>query len=158
LNRKLLSSIGEFVCDTVIYSLLSLCWHELLHLWVLRMLGGDGYIIQVPYGIPFGLICVMTKLPEHGLLLVYLSGGFGCGLTWLVLAWWSWVDRDWEDYTALLVNAFPQFAYGILETLCGSWMAPSLYVKLGLTVQVAARVLALALTLPKLVKHWATLS
>jgi len=146
----LLSSIGEFVCDWLIYYFLSTAWHEWLHLWVLQALGGDGYIKRTW----FGGVCIATQLPSHGLTLFYLAGGIGCGLTWLLLAWWSWVDEDWEDYSALMMNALPQIAYGVFEALCITWMSFTQYMYWATVVQLVALAVACLITMPRLVRYW----
>jgi len=97
---------------------------------------------------------VATQLPSHGLFLFYLSGGVVCGLVWLLLAWWAWVDEDWEDYTALMMNALPQIAYGVFEATCITWMNFAQYMLWATVVQLVALVVACVIALPKLVGYW----
>ena len=150
MNRRLMSSAAEFLCDYLIYYFLSTAWHEWVHLWVLQALGGDGYIKRTW----FGGVCVATQLPAHGLFLFYLAGGLGCGLTWLLLAWWSYVDGDWEDYAALVMNALPQIAYGVFEALCITRLSLDAYMLWAMVVQLAASAAACLAAVPKLVEAW----
>ncbi len=103
----------EFAACYMLYNFLTVGTHEWIHLRVLKWLGGDGYIQATM----FGGECVVTKLPEHGLWLFYLSGGLMTGLIMLALALLEWMDRDYEKYAALQLCAWPQLTYAVFECL-----------------------------------------
>jgi len=150
MNRKLLSSVGEFVCGLVAYFFLSIPLHEVFHLITLQAFGGEGYI-ELTW---LSGKCVITKLPVQGLFIIYLMGGVGCGATWLLLAFWSYLNGKWENYAALVINGLPQVLYGVTEALCVFQLAPTQYVFWSSVLWLVGLAVACLITLPKLVSYW----
>ena len=102
--------------------MVSLPYHEFLHLWALRALGGDGYIKTTEMFFE----CVATSPPSNPLI-VSMIGGIGCGLTYLLLAFLSHRNKSPENYAALMSIAFLQIFYGIFETIYIGKIPPRVY-------------------------------
>lgn len=112
IKRKLLS-LAEFITCIIIYTYFTLPLHEWIHLSVLKMLGGNGYILSTP----FGGFTVITESPKFFEFLVPFSGGIFVGLIYTVLFLWNKYSDDIEEMMALLPNITSQFTYGIFEGL-----------------------------------------
>jgi len=111
-----LEVIVDVLTSAFVFFMLTLAWHEFCHLMVLKVLGGDGYIIYTLLG---GFV-IITKAPDTllELVLVYLSGGLGCSLLYAYFYFW-WLEEPTDRYVRLICLAFliSQIAYAVLEAL-----------------------------------------
>ena len=115
----------------ILYSI-AVPYHEYIHLFFLKALGGDGYIvfffdfsslssIVLSFLFPRGL-CAFTEMPNapYADLLINMMGGLGCGIMYLILAFAigrMGKERTIEGYAALLSNSLIQLFYATIETL-----------------------------------------
>ena len=111
--NKISFNVLKFMISATVCGVLSLYIHEVFHLCILKVLGGNGFIKFT------GFIgrCTITKMPSN-LFLVALAGGVGCGLTYLLFAWLSYRKRLWESYAAFTSVALSQLFYGVYEATC----------------------------------------
>jgi len=108
----MLLSIAEYVTCFIIYLFVRLPVHEWIHLTVLRLFGGDGYIVPTFWGAQ----TVFTRMPTH-VTIVAFAGGLGLGAIFFALAYWDWHDEDIEECAALLPHALSESFYGVFEGL-----------------------------------------
>jgi len=64
----------------------------------------------------WGATTVFTRLPSNTAV-TYFSGGLGVGTVYMLLIYWSWVDRDFEECAALFPHSFSELIYGVYEGL-----------------------------------------
>lgn len=110
--KKAFFSLAAFLAYFVGFLWLSTGIHEWLHLEVLQLLGGNGYIMKGWIG---GYV-VFTQNPSNPVL-VALAGGLGVALIYSFLALWNWTNFNPEEYSALLPMIFGQLVYGVFEGL-----------------------------------------
>jgi len=135
----MIQSIAEYVIYFILFYYVRMPVHEWIHLEVLRMFGGDGYIRATFWGAE----TVFTKMPSHPTCVAF-AGGLGLGTIFLFLIWTDWIDGDWEEVSALLPNCLSEFSYGVFEGLFipsigffGAKLTQAQYIKYGTTIGVA---------------------
>ena len=98
---------------TVVFDIFGIATHEYLHYNVLRMLGGDGFVVYTWLG---GRV-IIEKMPTEpcSITLVMLAGGLGVGALLLLLAYLSYRSRSYEEMFAELVVGFAQLTNGIYD-------------------------------------------
>ena len=115
MNKKQIVSIIEFIFIGVILLYVTSAFHEYVHLKVLHLLGGDGYIV-------YPLETIIT-FPSSNDMLMAFSGGLvtaGVLIVFFVLA----LKHDYiELASALLTHFFVQVGYGIYEGFY--WQVPN---------------------------------
>jgi len=142
-RRETLLSILEIVVCYAIYVFITVPIHEFLHMYVLKALGGDGYCRLTP----FGAEVIFTKMPRMPWL-VTLSGGVLTGLIFLALAYWDYIDGDWEEYIALHMTAWPQIFYGVFETVAITRLPLTAYIMWADIIMGAGIVFSLVFIIP----------
>ncbi len=110
-----LASIAEFVTCFIIYFGMTIAIHEVMHLNVLRFLGGDGHIILTGYG-ALMVVDIQSSNPWSSIL-IGLAGGIGVALIYGVLALWNWNDAEYEEWAALIPISAMQLGYGVYEAV-----------------------------------------
>ena len=151
--KRLLLSIAEFSVCYFLYSLVSTAIHEWFHLETLIRLGGQGYIQKTW----FGGVCIPTVPPQHHAWLFYLSGGLLTGLFYLALAYWDWIDEDWEEYSALHLCGWPQITYAVFEMLFIDKLSLSQYLVWATVAQLVGLGIALVFVIPAFMRIYACL-
>ena len=105
-------SVAEYIICLLLYTYFTVPVHEFLHLIALRLLGGDGYIVQTWWG----AAVTFTKQPSNPIL-VALAGGIGVAALYTLIFYWNYCDGDLEEASAVLPLIGSQLAYGIFEAL-----------------------------------------
>jgi len=140
--KQLFISIAEYAFCLTIFLFVDTGIHEWSHLTILRLLGGDGYIIKTP----FGAGVVWTQMPTHplGPLIVSFGGGIGAAIIMLIIIIWDLWD-DVEEAAA----AFPIFTrnlvYGIYEGLFILNTPRDVYIQNGMVISNLAFVVGVGL-------------
>jgi len=96
----------------VVFSLVTVAFHEYIHANVARLFGGDAYVRYYF----FSGYTIISNLSGWPLALVALSGGIGCFLLFLYFFVW-WLEEEPDRYVRLPCFYFMinQLTYGILE-------------------------------------------
>ncbi len=99
----------EFSISWVLFILLAYAIHEYSHLIMLKILGGEGAIVEWNLTKPIQLPNI-----EHGKALVAIAGGWGVMIIYSIL---MLIIGDMQERCALLIIAIQQGIYGIGEML-----------------------------------------
>jgi len=136
LSKRLIKDLGlsivKYAVIAAVMFFIAPAYHEYGHLFALKALGGDGYIVfffnfsslrsmVFSFLFPSGL-CIPTEMPDapYADLLINMMGGLGCGIMYLILAFAigrMGKERTIEGYAALLSNSLIQLFYATIETL-----------------------------------------
>lgn len=111
-KKSMVWSITGFMSYLLIYWWLTTTIHEWVHLTVLQLLGGNGYILK---GISASYV-VFTTSPSNSFL-VALSGGIGVVILYGVLALLNYKNFNPEGYAAMFPLIVSQLFYAIYEAI-----------------------------------------
>lgn len=111
-KENIISVVSVFLFAILFYGM-AIGLHEVIHLSVLRALGGDGHLIFSWYYV--FIVYDQFPVPVYGDMLVAFSGGVGIGILFLLLALLNFDDA--EEQAALIPLAIMQLTYGIFEGL-----------------------------------------
>lgn len=147
--KPLLMSIAEYVLYFALYMYFVIPIHEWIHLQLLKLFGGDGYIAMTWYG---GGV-VFTKQPTHPTI-VALSGGIGIAILYGIIAYWNYISMDWEELASLLPNIGSQLFYGIFEGTYIYVMPFQEFLKWGTLIQMIGWSIGLIASFYILIRWW----
>jgi len=111
-KNSVLISILKYASYFAVYYLIRTPVHEWIHLYVGSFFGGEGYIIPALWG----ATTVFTRSPSNTAV-TYFSGGLGVGGVYMLLIYWRWRERNFEECAALFPHSFSEFSYGLFEGL-----------------------------------------
>jgi len=110
-------SVAQYLSIGFILLYGALAMHEMLHLKLLGVLGGDGYIVSRG----FVSETVATIMPSNGYIVA--SSGIIVSLLYSLIAYICYRRNFVELYASLLPTISLQLGYGIFETIM--WQTPT---------------------------------
>jgi|GEM_PF-3205722 len=105
-------SVATFIIIGLIFLISSAGIHEYIHLKVLSLLGGDGYIVLLS---EYTAADTVIITPPSNYTLYALSGGIFTALMFLALAYFAWSKKFTEMFAALIPVILMETFYGIFE-------------------------------------------
>jgi hypothetical protein len=147
--KIILSSIIQYLTIGLILLASSSGLHEILHLRLTSLLGGDGYIILNGLTTEF----IFTTQPSN--MTTVASAGLIVALLYTLIAYIGYRKKFAELYTAIIPAIFIQLFYGAVETMF--WQLPDPeYFAITVPVVIISALAGLALSIYLLYKDLKT--